>query len=91
VIQERFSNEIPLSTSESTGDSSDSKPGAAAAPSTRPKRHFSPQSSNELLFWACHLTIVAICLGIIWVKVDRMAKALTILLKAQIEELSDLG
>ena len=51
------------------------------------KRRFSPESANDLLFWGAHLCIVAISLGIMWVKFDRTNRALEKLLKAQSHEL----
>lgn len=53
----------------------------------RRKRRFSVESANDLLFWGCHLLIVAISLGIMWVKFDGTNKALEKLLKAQSHEL----
>jgi hypothetical protein len=51
------------------------------------KKRFSSESANDLIFWGIHLAIVAISLGIIWVKVDRTAEVLAALLKAQNSEL----
>jgi len=52
-----------------------------------PRRHFSTESLNELLFWGIHLAIVAISLGIMWVKIDGNTKALKTLIAAQDKEL----
>jgi len=52
------------------------------------KRHrFSADSVNDLLFWIAQLLVVAISLGIVWVKFDSMNRALKELLKAQNNEL----
>ena len=51
------------------------------------KRRFSADTANDLLFWGCHLAIVAISLGIMWVKFDAMNRALKQLLTAQNNEL----
>jgi hypothetical protein len=53
-----------------------------------PKRRFSVDTTNDLLFWGAHLAIIAISLGIVWVKMDRTAEALQKLLKAQVEEVA---
>jgi hypothetical protein len=51
------------------------------------RRRFSTESANDLLFWGAHLAIVAISLGIMWVKFEANSKALEKLLKAQNREI----
>jgi hypothetical protein len=51
------------------------------------KHRFSTDTANDLLFWGCHLLIVGISLGIMWVKIDGTNKALKELLKAQNNEI----
>jgi hypothetical protein len=51
------------------------------------KRRFSVESLNDLLFWGCHLLVVAISLAIMWVKVDGTTRALKKLLVAESQEL----
>jgi hypothetical protein len=50
---------------------------------TRKRKRFSSETTNDLLFWGAHLLVVAISLGIMWVKVDGLAKAMKTLLLAQ--------
>ena len=56
-------------------------------PVKKRKRRFSTETANDLLFWGCHLAIVAISLGIMWVKFEANGKALEKLLKAQSHEI----
>jgi len=73
---------------ESIDDSKDWKQSVTEIePVKKRKRRFSADSANDLLFWGCHLAIVAISLGIMWVKFDGTNKALKDLLKAQSHEI----
>src|SRR5215831_7455128 len=88
AIQEKSSNATASFLKESTADWKDSKPVPVMkdhpeVPAEPSRRYF---SIDPLLFWACHLAIVAISLGIMWSKVDKSAQALEKLLKAQAEE-----
>jgi len=56
-------------------------------PIRKRKRRFSSESVNDLLFWGAHLLVVAISLGIMWVRLDGTNRALEKLLKAQNHEL----
>ena len=51
------------------------------------KRRFSADTVNDLLFWGCHLMIVAISLAIMWTKMEGTAQGLRTLLVAQNQEL----
>lgn len=55
--------------------------------STRRRRRFSADSINDLLFWGIHFCVVAFSLGIVWYKIDKLNKAVSGLLQAQVEEL----
>ena len=72
---------------DSNGLKASATPTDAPIPEQKRKRRFSSESVNDLLFWACHLTLVGISLAIVWIKVDRTAEALQKLLKAQSEEI----
>jgi hypothetical protein len=54
----------------------------AEKPSTK-RRRFSTESLNDLLFWIIQLSLVALALGIMWVKVDTLARALKTILKSE--------
>jgi hypothetical protein len=47
------------------------------------RRRFSADTANDLLFWGIHLCIVAISLGIIWLKVDSLTQAIRQILVAE--------
>jgi hypothetical protein len=84
----RSLSETASSSNELTGDSSGSSKSETATETTiGRKRRFSAESANDLLFWGAHLLIVAISLGIMWVKMDGTNRALKELLKAQNAEL----
>jgi hypothetical protein len=55
----------------------------AKAPERSRRRRFSAESLNDLLFWGLQLTIIAVGLGIIWLKVDALASALKTILKSE--------
>jgi hypothetical protein len=55
----------------------------APAPSPKKKRRFSHESLNDLLFWGIQLTILALALSIMWIKVDALARALRTILKSE--------
>jgi hypothetical protein len=59
---------------------SDSSPKALEA---KKRRRFSADTANDLLFWSIHLCIVAISLGIIWLKVDSLTQAIRQILVAE--------
>src|SRR5215471_11969779 len=90
AIQARSSNATASFLKESTADLKDSKP----VPVTKDHREVPAEpvvsrryfSIDPLLFWAFHLAIVAVSLGIMWAKVDKTTRALEKLLKAQNEE-----
>jgi hypothetical protein len=63
---------------------------AEAIELVRRKRRFSAESINDLLFWGVHLLIVAISLGIMWVKVDGLAKAMRTILAAENQQAKTL-
>jgi hypothetical protein len=68
------------STNESTESLNDSSPKALEA---KKRRRFSADTANDLLFWGIHLCIVAISLGIIWLKVDSLTQAIRQILMAE--------
>jgi hypothetical protein len=77
-------NATTLSSSASTGDLSASQEELPSSePSPKKRRRFSADSVNDLLFWGVQLTIVALALGIMWVKVDALARALRTILKSE--------
>lgn len=88
---ERSSKGTASFLNESIEDSNASKPSATVTEpvisSSKRKRRFSTDTANDLLFWGCHLLIVGISLGIMWLKFDAMNRALKELLKAQVSEL----
>lgn len=96
MLLRRWSTTVPKSLKETTSssnglikDSSALKTEAPAIPEVRRRKHrFSADTANDLLFWGCHLCIVAISLGIMWTKMDSTAKALQKLLLAQNEEVA---
>jgi hypothetical protein len=53
------------------------------APTAHRKRRFSSETANDLLFWGAHLCIVAISLGIMWLKVDALTTAMRTILSAE--------
>jgi hypothetical protein len=59
----------------------DSSPKADQVPKKR--QRFSSDTANDLLFWGIHLCIVAISLGIMWLKVDSLTKAIRQILVAE--------
>ena len=67
----------------STDDSSDSKKDQAEPETKHRRRRFSSETANDLLFWAVHLLVVAISLGIMWIKVDALANAMREILLAE--------
>src|SRR5215510_16085033 len=88
ATQRRLSNATASFLNESIDDSKDWKQSVTEIePVKKRKRRFSADSANDLLFWGCHLAIVAISLGIMWVKFDGTNKALKDLLKAQSHEI----
>jgi hypothetical protein len=79
---------------ESTGDSSGlrSLPTLARA-ETEPgppipvrRRRFSTDTLNDLIFWGCHLCVVAVSLAIVWYKIDKLSSGIASLLIAQNQE-----
>lgn len=88
---EKSSNATRSFLNESTGDlkDSNSRNETTTEPVVVPKhkRRFSSDTANDLLFWGCHLLVVAVSLGIMWVKLDGMNRALKDLLRAQTAEL----
>jgi hypothetical protein len=53
------------------------------AESPKKRKRFSSETANDLLFWGAHLMLVAISLGIMWTKVDSLAKAMKSILIAE--------
>src|SRR5215475_1496703 len=92
ATQRRLSNATASFLNESTDDLNVSSKNNTTITESRletpkRKRRFSSETANDLLFWGCHLAIVAISLGIMWVKFEANGKALEKLLKAQSHEI----
>jgi chromosome segregation ATPase len=54
------------------------------------RRRFSQDTINDLLFWGCHLCVVAIALAIVWTKLDKNTEVLRRVLDAQAGEMATL-
>lgn len=48
---------------------------------------FSSQTMNDLIFWGIHLCVIAIALGIIWIRLDATTRVMTKLVTLQNDEL----
>lgn len=76
---------------ELTGGSNASKiedPAPEKSEGSPRRRRFSTETANDLLFWGIHLMVVAISLGIMWVKIDSLTRVMRDLLAAQNRELA---
>jgi hypothetical protein len=51
------------------------------------KRRFSQDTINDLLFWGVHFCVVAVALGFVWIKIDRLSVAIKVLYDAESTEL----
>lgn len=49
---------------------------------------FTSQTLNDLIFWGIHLCVVAIALGIVWIRLDATARVMTKLVQLQNDELA---
>jgi hypothetical protein len=54
---------------------------------TKRKRRFSADTTNDLLFWGVHLSVIGLSLAIMWVKVDGIVMAMKRVIAAQEQEL----
>jgi hypothetical protein len=56
----------------------------------KPKRRFSVDSANDLLFWGVHMALVVISLTIVWSRLNATDNALARLITAQVAEVDEI-